>query len=637
MQYVKFRISNYRGIEEAVIDLPGGDGSRVTTLIGLNESGKTTILEAIYSFSPDPESKALYAETVLLSEDPSYYIPRREFSNFNGDITVEAEVAWEAGEKAKTLAKIRSATGIEVNPAGIPDKIRITSTSVYKSSKRVDRTNLWSISLDIRTGKQQKFRAPSREEKSSIFSVLLGQLPSIAYFPTFVFSFPERIYLKGGPDKAVDRFYKKIFQAILDAGGEGHNIKDHIVGRYEEIHTQGAVGKAIDAAAAMIGARSATEMIKQTVDKAADTVSDVIIAKWDEIFRHSPLKKEISIDAFEEFNPGDEESEEEDAEHAVWVEFKVKDSGTRYHISDRSLGFRWFFCFLLFTRFMSEARDAKRILFLFDEPASNLHAKAQEKLLESFSDIARYPNSLIFSTHSHYMIEPTWLERAYVVKNDAIDYSDVSGEQKRSKGVRIEAIRYRDFVSQADDSLGRMTYFQPVLDRLDIKPSQLDVQTECVVVEGKSDFHILTYIKRNYLKSAPAIVPAFGATTMRPVVGILRGWASRFLVLLDSDDEGTEAAKTYSQELDLGNEIALLGDLVPGAQAVESLLSREDKERIRDHLKLDKLPTKKSLSRAFQEANAGRTKLPLTRVTINKIKTLLQDLQSRLSSLPSQQ
>jgi energy-coupling factor transporter ATP-binding protein EcfA2 len=634
MQYTKFRVSNYRGIDETTVELPQGEGSRVTTLIGLNESGKTTVLEAIYSFSPDPESKALYPETVLLSADPSYYIPRREFSNFNGSIMVEATVAWEPGEKSKTLSKIRNETGIEVNGGGIPDIIRITSTTSYKSSKRQANTNVWTITLSVRSGRQQKFREASVQEKGRIFSYLLARLPSIAYFPTFVFNFPERIYLKGGPGGPADVFYRKIFQAILDAGGEGHTIKEHIVGRYEEIRSRSITGKALDAAANMLGARSSAEMIKQTVDKAADTVSDVIIARWDDIFTHSPLKKEISIDSFDEYMEAEDEDGDTVVNHSVWVEFKVKDSGTRYNISDRSLGFRWFFCFLLFTRFMSEASDGKRILFLFDEPASNLHAKAQEKLLESFSDISKYPNSLMFSTHSHYMIEPTWLERAYVVKNDAIDYADVSGEQKRAKGVKIDAIRYRDFVSQSDDTLGRMTYFQPVLDRLDIKPSRLDIQTECIVVEGKSDFHILTYIKRNYLKSALPIVPAFGATTMRPVVGILRGWASRFLVLLDGDEEGQKAAAAYRADLDLGNEVVLLSDLVPTIKEIEGLISSEDRERLRVHFKLDKAPAKKVISRIFQEANASGTKLPLTRSTITACKKLLTDLAAQLSALP---
>jgi len=371
-------------------------------------------------------------------------------------------------------------------------------------------------------------------------------------------------------------------------------------------------------------------MIKQTVDRAADTVSDVIIRKWDEIFAHSPVRKEISIEAGDEFT----EYEDESVKHDVWIEFKVRDSGDRYNIADRSLGFRWFFCFLLFTKFMSSRQKSRGILFLFDEPASNLHAKAQEKLLESFGEISNTPNSLIFTTHSHYMVDPLWLERAYIVKNDAIDYADASGEGGSSDNARVEAIKYRKFVSEADEASGSLTYFQPVLDRLEVKPSNLDLQSECIVVEGKSDFHILSYIKRLYMKSSVAIVPAVGATTMKPVIAILRGWASRYLILLDGDTEGKAAQKEYRKKLDLEDEIVLLSDYLTDGKEIEDVLSSDDISRIQEELDLAHKPTKKTISRLFQEANAAGTKLPLTRQTINRMTKLLKELNQTLTKLP---
>lgn len=628
MQYVSFEVCNYRGIERARIELPQGKGSRVTTLIGLNESGKTTLLEAIYSFSPDPESKALYEDSTLLSDDPAYYIPRGEFSNFNGDITVKAVVRWDDDEIDDVAREIRNAHGLTLDTSALTPTFEIVSNRQYQASSLIKKETLWYLPFRVKSGRQQTFRESSAEQKKVIFSVLLRHLPNIAYFPTFLFNFPNKIFLTGGSNKPIDRFYRKIFQAVLEAGGEGHTIEKHIVGRYEDIHRSGALGKMAEAATAFLGARSSQEMIKQTVDKAADTVSDAIISKWDQIFPHSPLRKEISVDAFEKYDGVEGAGFDED-ELDVWVEFKVRDSGSRYNISDRSLGFRWFFCFLLFTKFMPSSDGKKGILFLFDEPASNLHARAQEKLLESFSEIAMPPNSLIFSTHSHYMVEPTWLERAYVVKNDAIDYSDAGGETK-GKRVRIESVKYRDFVSQADSTLDRTTYFQPVLDRLDVKPSRLDVQSNCVVVEGKSDFHILAYIKRHYGKTDVPIVPAFGATTMRPLIGILRGWASKFIVLLDSDTAGQAAAAVYKDELDLSDEIVLMNEIDADADEIEDFIGQEDRERIQKELGLKATPSKKKLARIFQEANAAGTKLPLTRSTIDRLRRLLTTLSARV-------
>lgn len=633
MRYKRFTIENYRGIEKAVLDLPGSSGPQVTTLIGLNESGKTTILEAIYSFSPDPESKALYEEAVLLSDDPSYFIPRKHFSNFNGSSTVEATVEWTKIERDDALASVMRKHGISIEENSIPLEFTIRSGHAYEASRHKARLHRWNILPKVKTGKQKNFREPNADERSKIITVFLTYLPRIAYFPTFVFEFPEKIFLNGGPDsgrkKSLNDFYKKIFQSVLDAGGSGHNISDHIVKRYDDLHGRTVNGSQVEPVAKGSAERSNREMIKQTVDRAADTVSDFIIRRWDEIFTHSPVRKEISIDPYDEFTEYDDES----ISHNVWIEFKVRDSGNRYNIADRSLGFRWFFCFLLFTRFMIPKDDRRGVLFLFDEPASNLHAKAQEKLLESFGDISQAPNSLIFSTHSHYMINPLWLERAYIVKNDAIDYVDPSGEGSRSGDARIEAIKYRRFVSESDQTSGKLTYFQPVLDRLEVRPSKLDLQAECLVVEGKSDFHILSYARRNFFKSSAPIVPALGASTMKPVIAILRGWGSKYLIILDNDNAGRASQKDYQDNFDLFNEVILISDIDDGINEIEDILSQEDFISIAEQFNLEKTPNKKTISRIFQEANASNQEIKLSKNTKDRMKKFLVNLNDRLNEI----
>ena len=59
MRYLKFRIENFKGIKETEVDLRTSTGANVFSLVGLNESGKTTILEAIHSFSPDYRTRTL--------------------------------------------------------------------------------------------------------------------------------------------------------------------------------------------------------------------------------------------------------------------------------------------------------------------------------------------------------------------------------------------------------------------------------------------------------------------------------------------------------------------------------------------------------------------------------------------------
>jgi recombinational DNA repair ATPase RecF len=52
VRYKQFTFENFKGIEKMTLSLDGD----VTTLIGLNESGKITILEAIFCFSYGQET-----------------------------------------------------------------------------------------------------------------------------------------------------------------------------------------------------------------------------------------------------------------------------------------------------------------------------------------------------------------------------------------------------------------------------------------------------------------------------------------------------------------------------------------------------------------------------------------------------
>ena len=62
-------------------------------------------------------------------------------------------------------------------------------------------------------------------------------------------------------------------------------------------------------------------------------------------------------------------------------------------------------------------------IYLFDEPASNLHTTAQKRLLESFKEISK-KNYIIFTTHSHYLVKPEWLSGVFIVKNESINYEN---------------------------------------------------------------------------------------------------------------------------------------------------------------------------------------------------------------------
>lgn len=56
MKYMYFEIENFKGIGKIRIELDKSPEMDVYTLVGLNESGKTTILEAINFFGYKQEN-----------------------------------------------------------------------------------------------------------------------------------------------------------------------------------------------------------------------------------------------------------------------------------------------------------------------------------------------------------------------------------------------------------------------------------------------------------------------------------------------------------------------------------------------------------------------------------------------------
>ncbi len=65
MRFRSFKIKNFKGIKEATLNLGTGEAS-IHTLVGLNESGKTTILEAINMFQPDEEGMHAIAQQSMV-------------------------------------------------------------------------------------------------------------------------------------------------------------------------------------------------------------------------------------------------------------------------------------------------------------------------------------------------------------------------------------------------------------------------------------------------------------------------------------------------------------------------------------------------------------------------------------------
>lgn len=541
MRYTHFQVNNYKGIASLSLDLDKPPRHPVFTLVGLNESGKTTILEAIHWFNSSE------------AHEPHDLIPKSQRANFNDEISVATQIALNERDREE----IRNRLGrLDLVPTLIPDHVQVRRAFHYANSKVDKEEVIWKTGIRARKkkGKKERDLTHYEAERDRLIDYMTTKmLPPVVYYENFLFNVPDKIYLEkaDGALSPIQRKYREVVQDVLNSLNMKLNIEDHLVARHRS-------GTATD-----------RDNIRAVLDDASAHVSDVVITAWREIVKMSDRDLTITL--------GDGVYEDQ---VGLYLQIRVKEGRQTYYIRERSLGFRWFFGFILFTHFRTY-RDNQRenALFLLDEPASNLHPAAQAKLLDAFASL---PNKqiVIYSTHSHHMIRPEWLANAFIVKNVAMDYGNL-GLRYKADDTRIDAERYYTYVAKHPKDAD---LFRPVLDALDYRPSLLEMVPDIVVVEGKNDFYTLRLALRELARDGVQwrVYPSTGKDKTEYVVGLYLAWGRNFMVMLDADADKTQKRLFKAFGELVTDRIFTLRDVNPGwaGWAMEDMFDARDKKKL---------------------------------------------------------
>lgn len=623
MKLTGFDIRNFKGIKDAKIRFGHNDVARVHTLVGLNESGKTTLLEAMHSFSPDAETQLVVRNAKTVQEQREQAVPRDKIANFSGEVGITAHIEASTDDWAIILDQLHDDAGLILDASNLPSNFTFRLVHLYKNGdfQRTCR-NINIPNLMVKRNRQKKFRVPKGDELIAVGKAIRNRLPTIAYYPTFVFEFPKKIYLTDCDNAPRNQFYRQLFQDILDYDGNGYTIEDSILARLHRIENQGPWEKWF---AGFVGTNE-EDKVKQVIARAERAVTKLVFSKWNEVFGENTGAKEISIDLQYERGKDiqkDDGTEEEASLHDAYIRFRIKDGANVFSVDDRSLGFRWFFSFLLFTQFRIHRENQRPTIFLFDEPASNLHAAAQKKLLESFPAIAKSPHRLFYSTHSHYMVEPKWLEQAYIVfdRLSSPGESIIDASTQSDSTVDVQVVPYRQFVQERPT---QTSYFQPIIDTLEVKPSNFDYLTGGLIVEGKSDFYFIRLASMVLGVELGPIFPAYGSGTMGSLVALHRGWGLPVRILFDSDRGGKDGQKQLKRELALSErEYIELSTICPSARTIEQMFSESDVNLL---VMGRNGNWKTALLRRVQELVAAGDKPSLDTATIENMRLIVNSL-----------
>ncbi|WP_050437987.1 AAA family ATPase [Pseudomonas fulva] len=576
-----FEIKNYKGIVSTRIELAGRLDNPVVTLIGLNESGKTTILEAISQFvSSDRSVSRLYFFSPE-NKDQFTFIPASKKGAFTGTVSIAATVELEAHdlESIKTLV---SRAGLDVDTEALAKPFKIAREFSFENSK--PKSRIASLGFDFRVrshgeGEFEVYAQPDDEDENlwkRTAELIEASIPKVAYFPTFLINVPEQISLASdGYEGYEKRHYREIVERIIKFAG---------------FDIDRDVNRPIETYRANYGAdwyekfqRSPEKyQIDNVFQQVSNALSVEVIGGWRRVLSRNATAKRVDL----KWIVGGAN------DPTVIVSFVVSNRDTTYQIAERSIGFRWFFTFLLLTGFKLE-RENQHKIYVFDEPAANLHSRAQAELLGYFEKMAASGDKIIYSTHSHHMVNPKWLSGAYIIENRPAGQGDDEDYDLDFTPAEVNAIKYKQYLNSFPT---RTHYFQPVIDRLQYVVPEIVGTSPCVILEGISDYYALKAAAlRTGGKLCFNLIPGVGSSASGNLISLLMGRGEKFIVLLDDDKEGRKARDRYREEWILPEQMVItLADIDASFEgmALEALLGKDSMEAAQESLRLSSVPTK---------------------------------------------
>lgn len=244
--------------------------------------------------------------------------------------------------------------------------------------------------------------------------------------------------------------------------------------------------------------------------------------------------------------------------------------------SAESEGMKWYLSMYLklYDYFENESKNYKYILLL-DEPNIYLHAEAQKDLLENVFKLKLNDVQVIYSTHSPYMIDAEDLFSLRIVDKD---------EETKIFNTTIDYLRFR----KKDEKLDDVDILSPVLIATGINISnQLTISPndKIVVVEGIHDFYMLSAMKK-ILKIDDKdlkFIPCQGASKVPYMCGYLYGLGYKVTAVLDNDEDGRKALETLKYEnenLDIIRAVLYQKRESSTKECIlENLFSKDDKKK----------------------------------------------------------
>lgn len=504
MKLTKFRIKNYKSIVDS------GDcyfSEKLTILAGKNESGKTSVLEALEDFHQDKtireEAKPIEGEGVP-EVSISFALPDSDINEILKTIETDKTVT---KETTVTLTKKFGATTYAIDTES---RKQIGLPNIYETSKKQTLESIKKIDALIKTsGSEVKFPRLVEKQKLSDYKT------EAVAFKTANPGLTDAIAEIANIEKSVDDYYtqEKLVTSFVDEFVKSQLPYFILFSSFDD-----EFPKSIP-----IASLATNEWAKDL-----EQVSNFSIAKMASTNQQEQVNHEnsVNVDFTEKFDKywTQDKIKLQVKKDGTDINFWIVENNKLYYPSQRSKGQQWYLSF--YVKIVARLQEEKPNVILIDEPGLYLHAKAQKDLLQVLLTHTN-ENPVVFSTHSPYLITEDNLENVRLI-------------EKTDVGTKI---------------LGKI-HAHPTADKETLTPiltaiglgmndsiTNLD-QKDNVVVEGPEDVFYLQAFKRLEKKDLKTnFINGGGATNMGIVGTILEGWGANVYYLYDNDQGKKDGVK----------------------------------------------------------------------------------------------
>ena len=549
MRYKKFTIRNYRAIKTPlVVDL----SRRIIPFIGVNECGKTTVLQAILCFDSANDS-----------------------SNA-GSHLVQTKNLYET---------------IHKDPPQITAEIELSSKELCLVLETVHSADITDEQRDILKGYFDQYER--EEESEEVFDVMIQRT------------------LSQSDDASESYYYSDTFKKLDEAANE--LVCKEIVRRLPYILYNDDFNHRPASSVPIVfaqGNRSDWQAIFERVFNLTDPDFSLrgLFEQSDELIRRSMLSdvtkylNSMLTDSWSKFSPNSQTVTTEltiDKENKtlnVYIVDKIAGKERSFLIENRSKGFIWYYNFIMKILFNpKQIGDEKGTIFLLDEPGSYLHETAQRELCKKLREISDTEGHVLYCTHS-----PRLLDSQF------IPLSNVQIVEK-TRANNIRSVSIADYKTTGK----RRSAMQPIYEALQTPEYEtINANEKILCVEGIYDKYTI-----ECFCNLPKDVRLFPSTNADGIVNNIPyfiAYQKKYLALWDNDDEGRRAKGVAKKNF--GIEESEHFDLLPqrsgnsNNRRMEEMIEAADHAYLRQELDLPDNATYESVIYALYDSNK-RTKI----------------------------